>query len=86
MPRRERDAILGSLLLAIDEASAAGSGVTSVATKANLPHDRMSAYMRELSAAGLVTFDRRPALTTQGREALRTYRDWSAMLHRFGLD
>jgi predicted transcriptional regulator len=86
MPRRERDAIFGSLLLAIDEASVAGRGVTSVAAKANLPHDRMAAYLRELSAAGLVTVDRRPSLTTQGREALRTYRDWSAMLQRFGLD
>lgn len=86
MPRRERAAIFGAILAAVEEASAAGRPVSSVATKANLPYDRMSAYLRELEAAGLVHRDGPPVLTPQGREMLESYRRWNQMLERFGLE
>lgn len=85
MPRREKEAILGAILEAVDEVHSAGRGVSSVATKANLPYDRMSAYLEQLERSGLVTRAGPPALTMRGREALHSFRQWQQTAQRFGL-
>lgn len=85
--RRERYTILADILSAIDHASReTHANVTRLVHHANLPHDRLKEYLRELQAAGLVT--RLPAaeLTPQGREFVRAYRAWVETLARFGLD
>lgn len=88
MKRRERYAILGDILDAVarvaDQAGN-GGGITAVATRANLPHDRLTPYIAELRAAGLVegeTF----ALTPDGRAFLAKYRAWRRVIDRFGLE
>ena len=88
MTRRERWSILGDVLAAIDdEAQRHGEArVTALTMLANLPHDRLVGYLRELEAAGLVTAAARPALTSQGRVFLRQYREWLGVLARFGLE
>lgn len=86
MPRRERATILAALLSALDASEGAPVGITRVALRANLPHDRTAAYLDELTLAGLVTPGRTPVLTEEGREALRAYREWASVMERFGLD
>lgn len=84
MPRRERASILAALLLALDQTPVDARGITRIASKANLPHDRATSYLQELTEAGLVT----PGhdLTVEGRAALQRYRDWAEVMERFGLD
>lgn len=60
--------------------------MTNVATRANLPYDRLLAYLEELATAELVTRDRMPRLTDRGRDFLRQYRQWMEVLNRFGLE
>ena len=83
--RRERDAIFGDVLAAIERAGAPGEArVSAVAQRANVPHDRLMGYLAELRDAGLVTSD--GALTPAGHELLQKYREWREVLERFGLD
>ena len=86
-PRRERWAILGAGLEAV-EAEAAGGRVrpTRVAAAANLPFDRLQQYLAELQAAGLLEPGDPPRLTEKGRGFLDEYRRWSRVLSTFGLD
>jgi predicted transcriptional regulator len=83
--RRERYAILGDILAAIERAGGeAEPRVTAVAQRANLPHGRLMGYLVELRDAGLVTNE--GALTPSGRDFLRKYREWCEVLERFGLE
>ncbi|HUR67868.1 MAG TPA: winged helix-turn-helix domain-containing protein [Candidatus Thermoplasmatota archaeon] len=86
MARRERATILAALLLAVEEGHVAGHGITRVASRANLPYDRTTSYLGELAAAGLVTRGPAPALTDDGKEALRRYQEWAEVMGRFGLE
>lgn len=85
--RRERYTILADILAAIEHASrSAPPRVTMLVQRANLPHDRLKDYLHELEAAGLVQAAPAPALTPEGREFMRKYREWQEVLERFGLD
>ena len=88
MTRRERGSILGDILGAIDASAAPGeqARLTTLTLRANLPHDRLTGYLRELAHAGLVTTDPQPRLTPAGHAVLREYRDWTRALARAGLD
>lgn len=60
--------------------------VTHVATRANVPYDRMQSYLEELEEAGLVEMEESmPRLTPKGVEFLRHYRQWVEVLDRFGV-
>lgn len=54
--------------------------------RANVPYDRLITYLDELAAAGLVTRDKFPQITPEGREFLAHYTRWTDVLGRFGLD
>lgn len=83
--RRERYTILADILTAIEHASRGSPArVTTLVQRANLPHDRLVDYLRELQAAGLVAPD--AELTQRGREFVRKYREWREVLERFGLE
>lgn len=60
--------------------------LTHVAVEANVPHDRMLKYLRELAELGLTTADGVPRLTAKGREFLRLYRQWRRAQKDFGID
>lgn len=88
MPRRERWSVLGAILDALETGGTPGANgpvLTRVATRANLPYDRLVIYLEQMATAGLVTDSKKPQLTDKGREFLRHYRQWSEMLERFGL-
>lgn len=87
MARRERWGVAGSILDAIDREHAEkrdGARVTNVATRANVPYDRLVTYLESLSQAGLVTLDKMPRLTPEGEEVLRQYRQWTEVAKRYG--
>jgi predicted transcriptional regulator len=86
MQRRERWAILGQLLALLDGADAGDLVMSRVAARANLPYDRFIDYLAELREGELVTADDRPLLTEKGRALLKSWRQWEAVLQRFGLD
>jgi len=86
--RRERWGVAGSILDAIDrEATERGESarVTNVAVRANVPYDRLVAYLESLSTAGLVVLDKMPRLTAEGEQVLKQYRDWIEVVKRYGL-
>lgn len=88
MSRRERSTIVGDILAAVaahSSESHEGARITSITTAANLPHDRLVVYLRELEARGLIADPGRPRLTEEGRDLLREYRSWIGALMRFGL-
>ncbi|MGQ0537112.1 MAG: winged helix-turn-helix domain-containing protein [Methanobacteriota archaeon] len=89
MGRRDRWSIACSILLAIerqwrDRGDAAR--VTNVAVEANVPYDRLQAYLADLADAGLVSQERMPRLTERGRELLLEYTRWIDILQRYGID
>jgi predicted transcriptional regulator len=88
LTRRDRWSIWGAILVALhDERTTLGEGarLTTVAQRANVPYDRLIAYLDDLAARGLVTRDRPPRITPEGGEFLRHYRQWNDVLDRFGL-
>ena len=88
MPRRERWTIYGAILQSIDEhqrAAGPDARVTHVAMRANVPYDRLMTYLDELAGAGLVTRDRMPQITSEGRVFLEHYVRWKEILGRYGL-
>ena len=87
MPRRERATIVGELLelLAEDEQAAEPTSPTRMAARANLPYDRFTAYMQDLTVRGLLATGPRPRLTDAGRDLLQRYRSWREALRLFGL-
>lgn len=89
MPRRERWSIMGAILEAIlEQRTEKGSDarVTHVATKANVPYDRMQTYLADMEKAGLVEpAHPMPRLTDKGVEFVRHYRQWREVLERFGI-
>jgi predicted transcriptional regulator len=85
MRRRERWDILGVILTEL-AAGGAETPLTRIAQRANVPYDRFLAYLQELRDGGLLGPGDRPALTDKGFALLRSWRQWEAVLQRFGLD
>jgi len=88
MPRRERWSVLAAILRSLDahiRDYGENARVTRVAISANVPYDRLMAYLKELARAGLVTEERMPRLTVKGKDFLAHYQQWAEVLSRFGL-
>jgi predicted transcriptional regulator len=89
MQRRERWDILGQVLSLLAENGAGGGApipLSRVAQRANLPYDRFTGYLQELREGALVTADEMPMLTEKGHSLLKSWRQWAAVLQRFGFD
>lgn len=84
--RRERWAIAGEILSALQAEAARGpvATVSAVAMRANISHDRLHEYLADLQRQGLVGGGMPPRLTPRGHEFLQQYLAWSETLAAFG--
>ena len=83
--------IVADLLTVTQESGRDGIKTTSLLTKANLSHSRLSKFMNNLTGAGLVNrieYDGRNTfvITPKGRQYLESYAKFSSIAESFGLD
>lgn len=87
MPRREHALILGDVLDSIDRIAREGgrTSLAGLASKANLPHDRLKGYLVELRAHGMVGEEPVPHLTAKGSQFLECYQAWIRIQELYGI-
>lgn len=83
--------IVADLLVATEQSGQDGIKTTSLLTKANLSHSRLSKFLDNLTGAGLIIkieYDGKNsfAITPKGRQYLESYRKFSNMAESFGLE
>ena len=83
--------IVADLLKATEEFGQEGIKTTSLLTKANISHSRLSKFMANLTGAGLINrieFDGKNTfvITPRGRQYLKSYARFSSIAESFGLD
>ncbi len=83
--------IVADLLTAAEQSGQEGIKTTSLLTKANLSHSRLSKFIDNLTGAGLINkieFDGRHTfvLTPKGRQYLESYQQFSDIAESFGLE
>jgi len=83
--------IVADLLVATDQSGQEGIKTTSLLTKANLSHSRLSKFLENLTGAELINkieYDGRNAfvITPKGRQYLESYQKFSDIAGSFGLD
>ena len=83
--------IVGDLLTATQHSGQEGIKTTSLLTKANLSHSRLSKFLSNLTGAGLINkieFDGRNTfvITQRGRQYLETYEKFANVAESFGLE
>jgi len=83
--------IVADLLTAAEQSGQEGIKTTSLLTKANLSHSRLSKFIDNLTGAGLINkieFDGKHTfvLTTKGRQYLESYQKFSDIAESFGLE
>ncbi len=83
--------IVADLLTVTQESGRDGIKTTSLLTKANISHSRLSKFMDNLTGAGLVNrieYDGRNTfvITPKGRQYLESYAKFSSIAESFGLD
>ncbi len=83
--------IVGDLLTATQLSGQDGIKTTTLLSKANLPHSRLSKFVTNLTGAGLINkieFDGRHTfvITQKGRQYLETYEKISNVAQSFGLE
>jgi len=83
--------IVGDLLTATQQSGQDGIKTTTLLSKANLPHSRLSKFVSNLTGAGLINkieFDGKHAfvITQRGRQYLETYEKFSNVAQSFGLE
>jgi predicted transcriptional regulator len=83
--------IVGDLLNATQLSGQAGIKTTTLLSKANLPHSRLSKFTSNLTGAGLINkieFDGKHTfvITPKGRQYLETYEKFSNVAQSFGLE
>ena len=83
--------IVADLLKATEEFGQEGIKTTSLLTKANLSHSRLSKFMANLTGAGLINkieFDGKNTfvITPRGKQYLESYARFSSIAESFGLD
>ena len=83
--------IVADLLDATQLSGQEGIKTTSLLTKANLSHSRLSKFLANLTGAGLINrieFDGKNTfvITSKGRQYLESYRNFSSIAQSFGLE
>ncbi|MGQ0791708.1 MAG: winged helix-turn-helix domain-containing protein [Nitrosopumilaceae archaeon] len=83
--------IVADLLIATDQSGQEGIKTTSLLTKANLSHSRLSKFLENLTGAELINkieYDGKLAfvITPKGRQYLESYKTFSDIAGSFGLD
>jgi len=83
--------IVSDLLTVTEESGANGINVTSLLTKANLSHSRLSKFIDNLTGANLINkieFDGKNAfvITSKGKQYLESYKNFQTLADTFGLD
>jgi len=83
--------IVGDLLTATEQSGQYGIKTTSLLSKANLPHSRLSKFISNLTGAGLINkieFDGKHTfvITQRGRQYLETYVKFANVAQSFGLE
>jgi len=83
--------IVAYLLIATDQSGQEGIKTTSLLTKANLSHSRLSKFLENLTGAELINkieYDGKHAfvITPKGRQYLESYKTFSDIAGSFGLD
>ncbi|RNJ77463.1 MAG: transcriptional regulator [Nitrosopumilus sp. B06] len=83
--------IVADVLTATQESGMEGIKTTSLLTKANLSHTRLSKFLENLTGAGLINrieFDGRNTfvITTKGKQYLESYARFSSIAESFGLE
>ena len=83
--------IVADLLVATDQSGQEGIKTTSLLTKANLSHSRLSKFIEYLTGAELINkieFDGKNTfvITQKGRQYLESYKKFADIAGSFGLD
>ena len=83
--------IVADLLTATEQSGQEGIKTTSLLTKANLSHSRLSKFLENLTGAGLINkieYDGKNtfAITPKGRQYLDSYVKFSSIAESFGLE
>jgi len=83
--------IVADLLVAAEQSGQEGIKTTSLLTKANLSHSRLSKFIENLTGAGLINkieFDGKNTyvITPKGRQYLESYQKFSSIAESFGLE
>jgi len=83
--------IVADLLTATDQSGQEGIKTTSLLTKANLSHSRLSKFLENLTGAELINkieYDGKHTfvITPKGRQYLESYKTFSDIAGSFGLD
>ena len=83
--------IVADLLSATEQSGQQGIKTTSLLTKANLSHSRLSKFLDNLTGSGLINkieFDGKNAfvITEKGRQYLESYSKFSSIAESFGLE
>jgi len=83
--------IVADLLTATEQSGQEGIKTTSLLTKANLSHSRLSKFLENLTGSGLINrieFDGKNTfvITEKGRQYLESYSKFSNIAESFGLE
>ncbi len=83
--------IVADVLDATQQFGQEGIKTTSLLTKANLSHSRLSKFLENLTGAGLINkieFDGKNTfvITSKGRQYLNSYMNFSSIAGSFGLE
>lgn len=83
--------IVADLLSVTEESGQQGIKTTSLLTKANLSHSRLSKFLENLTGAGLINmieYDGKNTfvITPKGRQYLESYKKFSNIAESFGLE
>jgi predicted transcriptional regulator len=83
--------IVADLLTATEQSGQQGIKTTSLLTKANLSHSRLSKFLENLTGSGLINkieFDNKNTfvITEKGRQYLESYAKFSSIAESFGLE
>ena len=83
--------IVADLLTVTEQSGQQGIKTTSLLTKANLSHSRLSKFLENLTGSGLINkieFDNRNTfvITEKGRQYLESYAKFASIAESFGLE
>lgn len=83
--------IVADLLTVTEQSGLQGIKTTSLLTKANLSHSRLSKFLENLTGSGLINkieFDNKNTfvITEKGRQYLESYAKFASIAESFGLE